>query len=715
MIYVKRPKLPSKLQAILARETKRIIELHNERSSLEAQGFRSIWVRAREFLDELFQHKCAYCESLFGPTRGDIEHFRPKVAAVGLDGSVQEGYWWLAYEWSNLYIVCAQCNQRYKRNRFPVDGPRAEKPSDDLDTERALLLDPCREADFEDAHLAFDAHGLVSPITRRGEVTIEVLGLNRIELVQARLSVARRVFDTAVILRVESHADLFDSRHEYAEMRRQVFAARLRSIGQELGLVTTLPMSVTASVRSRAQKRREKTQKRKKRTKLGAPSREAREDYFSGTRRIERVEIVDFKGIKHLAFDFPSHVEDIGVSSDSEVEPWLVFLGENSTGKSSILQAIALALMGVDERNALHKSGIIKPSDFVRDGRPFAQVSIRLSSLEDPIELKCTSRGFKSNTPRAQALMLGYGATRLLRKKPGRRAGRHKLVRLGNLFDPFVKLNDVESWAANTREVKHKQFGVIGEALKELLLLSDEDDGVFRRGGELRVRHQGRIDKFHRLSDGYSTVVALSLDIMLVLSRLWGGIREAEGIVLIDELGVHLHPAWKMRFVSRLRHVFPNLQFIATTHEPLCLRGLGRGETILMRRNEHRELEMVTDLPSPADLRVDQLLMSELFGLASTLDPVVDTLFHEFYALSAKDKIGKMERARLKTLTKQLKNRRHLGDSLREELMYEAIDRLLAKRKVGRAPRDLGKLKDQAVADIQALWSKHLLTRESVE
>ena len=106
--------------------------------------------------------------------------------------------------------------------------------------------------------------------------------------------------------------------------------------------------------------------------------------------------------------------------------------------------------------------------------------------------------------------------------------------------------------------------------------------------------------------------------------------------MLIDELGAHLHPRWRMRIVPSLRQVFPRVQFLTSTHDPLCLRGLGDGEVVVVKRDPDGEVVAVTDLPSVAGLRVDQLLTSEHFGLNSTIDPELDSLFAEYYLLKAK-------------------------------------------------------------------------------
>ncbi len=137
------------------------------------------------------QHgKCAFCESKFTHTGyGDVEHFRPKAGSVqrAADELGRPGYYWLAYEWTNLFFSCQLCNQRFKRNLFPLKRPtkRALSHRDRLDDEEALLIDPARDdpgryLGFREEY-AYPVRGQV-----RGRTSIEVLGLNREELVEVR-------------------------------------------------------------------------------------------------------------------------------------------------------------------------------------------------------------------------------------------------------------------------------------------------------------------------------------------------------------------------------------------------------------------------------------------------------------------------------------------------------------------------------------------------
>lgn len=208
----------------------------------------------KEQLERLFHGKCAYCESFYAGTQPvDVEHYRPKGEIEEVAG--HRGYWWLAMDWENLLPSCIDCNRRRrqrsplsragkplrliagagfseseevqtgKASSFPLatEAGRAQLPADALDREKRLLIDPTR--DDPAAHLSFNLDndhtiGLVLPIVGNGEpallaphappddllaaaaslgvsamglVSIQVYGLNRLGLVQARTRVLREL------------------------------------------------------------------------------------------------------------------------------------------------------------------------------------------------------------------------------------------------------------------------------------------------------------------------------------------------------------------------------------------------------------------------------------------------------------------------------------------------------------------------------------------
>ena len=124
--------------------------------------------------------KCAFCESWIRHISfGDVEHFRPKAGYIVGSRLLRPGYFWLAYEWSNLYLSCEVCNRRHKGNLFPIAGRRARYDHPDLSAERPRFVDP--GVDEPGAHIEFLGavpHGK----TIRGRETVRSLGLNREEL-----------------------------------------------------------------------------------------------------------------------------------------------------------------------------------------------------------------------------------------------------------------------------------------------------------------------------------------------------------------------------------------------------------------------------------------------------------------------------------------------------------------------------------------------------
>lgn len=165
--------------------------------------------------DENFFGKCVYCESLITNTHpGDIEHFRPKGGVTDIDNKpikimkngievTHPGYYWLAYELSNLLPSCEDCNRLSSGNsegktigkgmKFPVNGRYAINPGEE-DNEEPLLINPV----FEDPeqYLEIDKLGILhskKPF-EQGQTCIDVFGLNdRSTLIDERKRVYEKI------------------------------------------------------------------------------------------------------------------------------------------------------------------------------------------------------------------------------------------------------------------------------------------------------------------------------------------------------------------------------------------------------------------------------------------------------------------------------------------------------------------------------------------
>lgn len=680
-----------------------------------------LWMQARPYLEGLFLNKCCYCESPLEPKAGFIEHFRPKIEAVGLDGRADpDWYSWLAYRWENLYMACKTCNDN-KRTHFPVLGERAPfgTTGKELLEERALLLDPC--ADRPERYLQFNNDGTVTPVTNpdpteqarfgghdRGETTIQILGLNRAALVQAR---KRSVFETeityeALLSRHPTPAArdarrLYDPTLPHAAARRQAIARRL---SRERKDVLDLPslrrffewLFTHLAPELEALKLRGKATRapRPKTVKAAAPVYE--------TAYIHKLEIRNFRAIDELTLDFPEPPSGVC---------WKMLLGENGTGKSSVLKAAALGLLGEPFYVANGKRlGLTPDKTFNRKTRQ-KEGHVRLVTSKGTIEAAFTkeegSLKFVSGGEPLSIYLRGYGATRLLAHGSSgelRQRGA-ELMNVENLFDPSALLGDAEAWLA---DLKQEQFDSVGLTLKDLLQIEEIKEPLTRKGraGQrqvyLNVGH-GPLPLAEQ-SDGYQAVLALVTDIMAGVPETLHDMQQASGVVLLDEIDAHLHPRWKMRIVKGLRKAFPNVQFLVTTHEPLCLRGLLEREIALMKR-EGKEVVVRDDIPSPAGLRVDQLLTSELFGLYTTIDPDIDEKFQRYYELLAKRNRGRRQEDEFQRLRSELNRYNKLGYTRRDQLVYEFIDEYLLEERSGASAGELKNLRDETKRRVTELWA----------
>jgi hypothetical protein len=273
-------------------------------------------------------------------------------------------------------------------------------------------------------------------------------------------------------------------------------------------------------------------------------------------------------------------------------------------------------------------------------------------------------------------------------------------VRIANLFDPFTPLYNADRWLA---KLNRYRFDVVAKTLRDLLRIPDKDGLITRRGKDILVPQPGGPVPLRQLSDGYQTVIALAVDIMAGLPPQETDYRTTPGIVLLDELGTHLHPRWRMEIVGSLRRAFASMQFIATTHEPLCLRGVRGGEVVVMRRDGGR-ITAVTDLPSPERLRVEQLLTSPFFGLHTTIDPDLDREFQTYYDLLVKPDLTPSELATKNGLRERLSIHGMLGYTRRDQLLYDVVDRYLAE--AHKAGTTLHNLPEAAKQEIAGIWQR---------
>lgn len=151
-----------------------------------------VWGEIKQFLKDLNYGKCWYSESREDYSYMHVDHFRPKKAAIGIDGNDYGGYWWLAFEWTN-YRYCGSIGNVNKLDKFAVyRKTKALKEDDPIDDELHYFLDPLKRKDTE--KITFDEEGNAKPLTSeptdwdyiRVEYTIKNLKLNDEGVKEAR-------------------------------------------------------------------------------------------------------------------------------------------------------------------------------------------------------------------------------------------------------------------------------------------------------------------------------------------------------------------------------------------------------------------------------------------------------------------------------------------------------------------------------------------------
>lgn len=662
-------------------------------------------------LSRVFISKCAYCETpLHDSEFGEVSHHRPTGNAMGLhdrksDSSSTDYYGWFAYEWENLFLACAECN-RSKRNIFPLNGPRARLRctwSEAEASEQTLVINPCRSEPRK--HLSFWFNGTVVGRDDIGTTTIEVLSLNRQQLIRDRTEKFGRCMNT--LKHGRDDRQMFESfRQELVDDAPYSGAARIAffDLLSEFAAAIDLPKPAFRTVIDDAiriasitsdEQWKQLLDLAESGTLWGSPEllmlepefteRMFRRRWEPRTSQLRRVSIRNFKGISLLELEIPlAHRDETG-------SPCMMLLGENSTGKSTALQAIALALMGQTMRMRMG----VKVEDFLPrevsgwqlDDSVTPEVVLEFDTGE-PVSLRIDPLAKRfTGDDEPTMVVFAFGSRRFFGKDSVRRQSSSGLK---SLFDPFAKLQHPGRWIQNLDD---EDFNALARAMREVLVLQVDDSIGRDAEGRLFVRAHGRDTPLEGLSDGYRSLMAMVLDVMRGMIEKWGDLENARGLVLIDEVETHLHPRWKLRVMSALRKAMPNVQFVATTHDPLCLRGMRGGEVQVLVRYDDQKIGVLTGLPDVRGLRAEQLLTSDYFGLSSTADPDVEEAL-ERLALppSARPLSANADHDALRRF-------QWLGDTPFEQIVNEALRRYIEEG-LASTVVDRGQVREAAVNDV---------------
>jgi predicted ATP-binding protein involved in virulence len=188
-----------------------------------------------------------------------------------------------------------------------------------------------------------------------------------------------------------------------------------------------------------------------------------------------------------------------------------------------------------------------------------------------------------------------YGTSRLWRPKKEKFKDLQKSRLLGYLdaFSPDSSEKMLMEWLklrALQQIQEDRQLSVLQAVLNAVTGGTGAQYDLYWKVAEDRavVRHKesGREMPFYQMSDGIRTMIGVVADIAYraaVLNSQLGEriIQETPGIVLIDEIDLHLHPTWQQRVIRDLRLTFPKIQFILTSHSPFIIQSLWREDNLI--------------------------------------------------------------------------------------------------------------------------------------
>jgi len=331
---------------------------------------------------------------------------------------------------------------------------------------------------------------------------------------------------------------------------------------------------------------------------------------------LSQMHIQNFKGIKEADFRFCDSVN--------------IIIGENGTGKTSVLEAAAVALggflSGVDGVNTIHflndeirrekqltgsgSSNIAYKTPIRVDARLELNVGSRdvpdrrvyeftrqkksMKSSRSTIEPRDICRAAQLMTENRESVLpvISYQSfSRVSSQKRDRGQepfsdGYSRVVGYMDCLEEAASDKMLVNWCKKMEQVAWQQeqeileYEAVKDTVSKFMQLMQEDDRIHifydKRTEELVYSNEEEILPIRLLSSGFRNLLGMVYDIayrMAVLNPdlLDEAVEKTPGIVLIDEIELHLHPDWQWKVIDALKKTFPRVQFIATTHSPIII------------------------------------------------------------------------------------------------------------------------------------------------
>ncbi len=309
-------------------------------------------------------------------------------------------------------------------------------------------------------------------------------------------------------------------------------------------------------------------------------------------------------------------------------DQFTLIVGDNGAGKTAILDALS-ALIGsmfvaFDGFQAYHINDedvfqVLKTYEDTVRSEPVFPASIEMDGIVADMEAHCklslhrTNKEIISGDPlvadissliqesvqKGERIILPvivyYGTGRLWLQKmengidpsaPGSRLDGYQ-----HALEPILNEKNMVRWL-KTREYEKLQrkseprlYSAVKRAIIDCIEEYDEIWYDVKFDSIIVKNTDGQCFPAHMLSDGYRNMLAMTADIAYRMAMLNPHLgldvtRKTPGVILIDEIALHLHPKWQRGIVDNLKRTFPNVQIISTTHSPFIIQSLRPGELI---------------------------------------------------------------------------------------------------------------------------------------
>ncbi len=332
---------------------------------------------------------------------------------------------------------------------------------------------------------------------------------------------------------------------------------------------------------------------------------------------IRRVELENIRGFDHLELDFGEGGEPPRMQT--------LVIGRNGTCKTTLLRAIALGLAQGRDIAALWS---LPNGRWITEGKARGVIRLFLGSTEErPCEItfeedrgdERVRQGPEISATHEQMLLCGYGVGRGHGNDGGEPGRDYRVMdSVMTLFRYDERLVTSELVLRRLRDfLGTERFDAALAGLKRTLGLGPDHRIELPRGGGVQVSGPdlgGRIP-LEAWADGYRITFLWMIDFYgwAMRADAFNEDGEVRGILLIDELEQHLHPAMQKELLGQLEQLLPRVQIVATTHSPLVALTARAEQIVALHRDGSRIQRAI--VPELTGYSAEDVLVEEaLFG-----------------------------------------------------------------------------------------------------